>query len=226
MNFEVIDVLKNDFSDKEKRKGILSVIIFIIAGIIAVGYGIYSMNQLANTKTTLDNLFDKENVRSEYVGGKVHYSSSAFYEVDHKMWGLITTSKDYYYILYSEDMKNGIVLKSDKDWYENFNPATHEALKEITLSGKVTLTDYDVQHYLEDKGVAEFGGINLIYKYCIDDGEKSFARACIIAGSSEVLAFLCFFVLVLARNEKIRKIFAVLTTTGFGVMLLCMMGII
>ena len=220
------DVIMDTFSDKEKRQGILAIVFFLIAAIVALSYGIYTNNKIEHTKTTLESLFEKENVASEYVKGPVHYSSAAFYEVDHKMWGLFTTSKDYYYVLYADDMEHGILFKGDEDWYENFNPATHEALKDISIKGEVKSTDWKIKDYLEEKGISELGGEKLIYSYYIDGDAKSFARSCIIGGADAIITILCFAVLGFVKDPKRRKPLLSLGFVGIVVFLILALGII
>ncbi|MCR5738160.1 MAG: hypothetical protein K6G64_11005 [Eubacterium sp.] len=220
------DAINSIFTRKQKIQAFLGALAFIIVGLGVLCYGIHTNNQLNKTQTTLESLLKKDNVSGEYVKGPIAYSSSEFYEVDHKIMHLITTDKDCYYVVYEKEGKKGIVVKADEDWAKNFDSTTHEALNEVIVRGKVKSTDWDIKHYIEQEGIAEAGGDNFIYAYYIDTEAESGARRCMIGGGSVLLVMLSIAILSFATNKILGKTMAGVAMVGLVVTLLCIFSVV
>ena len=119
---------------KSRLKGIFAILVIIICMV----YFFWDIGDLFNTE-------DRHKV-------SVVYSSEALI-VTHKLFFIIPTGKDHYFMAYDEDESGnltGYVIKASEEWYEeNFNPGSGFAkdLKGVEIDS--LSKSYPVRYYME-----------------------------------------------------------------------------
>jgi hypothetical protein len=219
---EIWDAL---FSGESGIKMLITYILFVIVGILALGFGCYRINGLNHTTTTLESLLEKKNVEG-FVKCEVKYSSPAICKVENKIGGFISVSTKYYYILYTKDKKHAILLEADEDWGKQFNPDTGEAIQKVVLEGEVSGTLWEAEQCVKNKGIAETMDGTFIYKDCIDSDARKNARSCIAGGAAWLWSMFSLAMLYITRKQKLAKTFGVLFASGVIMTILCILGFV
>ena len=74
-------------------------------------------------------------------------------ELEHSIWGLIPTGKEYYYIAINGTNGNIYVVRAGKHWIEqNFDSSTHQSINGMmTLTAEIDGVDPDVAKELDSR---------------------------------------------------------------------------
>ncbi|WP_455716145.1 hypothetical protein [Anaerosporobacter sp.] len=100
------------------KKRILGVVLLVIGIVFYVYNGILPLFAKSHS-APIELLFESNIDAGRYVKGEVHFAYKIL-EVKNRI-NFIPIGKEYYYLVFDEDITECVVVRADKDWLENFD---------------------------------------------------------------------------------------------------------
>ena len=127
---------------RKKASPVPAIIIMVLLAALGLYMGISGMTKKS---MSLDDAFSNGSVYGSRVSGVPSYGAShPNFEYTHK-FGFIPLIDEYYYIIMSDDMQHGVLVRADKDFGKNFDSETYKNISGIEIKGNVKSTSKKVQ---------------------------------------------------------------------------------
>lgn len=153
------------------------IIIILAAGVVLSVYqGIAPLFAKLNPRP-LPELLQSE--KGTYIEGEVYYSTDEYYEITHLIGGIIPMGYEHYYIIFNEDFTEGVLLRAESDWADNFDEDNynedgvkvggvlkemdHEMKNEVYNDFVASGTDIEISAYYLDGLSDKYGICTIIY---------------------------------------------------------------
>ena len=127
---------------RKKASPVPAIIIMVLLAALGLFKGI---SGFFNESISLEEAFQNGISSGKSVSGEPAYGAShPNFEYSHKISGL-PILKEYYYIIMSDDMQHGLLVRADKDFGENFDSDTYKNISGVEIKGNVKSTSRKVK---------------------------------------------------------------------------------
>lgn len=127
------------------EKIIVAILVVIFSGVFLLK-GIVTVS-LKDDTVTMEQLYDDDS-KGTYVEGDAFVCLGECFTVTHKI-KFIPFGKDYYYLVYNENMTKYIVVRADKGWDGNFGTDGMN-LSGVSIKGAIRELDYHISSYMKE----------------------------------------------------------------------------
>lgn len=139
--------------------------IIIMALLAALGL-FKGISGFFNESISLEEAFQNGISSGKSVSGEPAYGANhPNFEYSHRICGL-PLLKEYYYIILSDDMQHGLLVRADKDFGENFDSESYKNISGIEIKGNVKSTSKKVQENfsgIDYRSITSADYIDLLY---------------------------------------------------------------
>ncbi len=161
---------------KEKKESKVAVffgsVLLIGIALFLIISAVVDLVKLGSTKT-LPSDYTTPPVKGEYLDATFHIGGEAG-TMKHTI-NFIPVGKEYYYIVFNDDMSQLTFVRADKHWGENFDANTGLASGDVKIKGRVREMDYKIKKELSgDINYLVGSGIDMA---TTDDGDYLYIDA-------------------------------------------------
>lgn len=132
---------------KSPKNPLIVFISFILIGIVCIILGFIGLSSNAES---IKNAFSIGLEKDKYYKGDIKYCSSCVCEYSHRLNFIIPLGTEYYYIAFSDDQSKAIVVRADKNFYDNFDKDTGMALSTVNSKGKVKKIPNKIKYHFSE----------------------------------------------------------------------------
>jgi hypothetical protein len=125
----------------KKPSPVIAIIFLVLLAALGLFMGI---SGFFKEKISLDDAFNNMETGKSVSGVPAYGASHPNFEYKHK-FSVFPLMTEYYYIILSDDMKNGLLVRADKDFGDNFDVSDHVNSGGIKIKGNVKSTSRKVE---------------------------------------------------------------------------------
>ena len=127
---------------RKKASPVPAIIVMVLLAALGFFMGISGMMKKSQS---LDDALTNGFEHGSRVSGVPSYGANhPNFEYTHKL-GFIPLINEYYYIILSDDMQHGVLVRADKDFGKNFDSESYSNISGIEIKGNVKSTSKKVQ---------------------------------------------------------------------------------
>lgn len=125
-----------------------------VASFVLLGLGLLGLISgffgRASDPLDINEAFDYGVGKGNSYEGEIKYCSQVACEYSHRLYYIIPLGTEYYYVAFSEDQSEAVVVRADKKFGDNFDEDTGEAISTVHVKGRVDSMARDVENHFAD----------------------------------------------------------------------------
>lgn len=189
-----------------KAKSILGKVIVVLVALGFIVYGSLSMINAKNSPVDFNDITTSDMTDKAYVSGKAVFSSDCYLTVSHSINYIIPTGKEYYYIVFNEDMTECMSYRGSKKFFENFDKDGFSK-DGVEIKGKIRRTTTDNYRAISEinSNINQYGiqSYNISTSYYIDGKTDMLNIIAVILGALILLVFVLYCIAVRVGRENV-----------------------